>query len=584
MILTALAVVFALWFYPWGAVLFVPLFVFLKKKRWIAIVGVVVVLLAYTSIYRSISMDGQVFKGTVVVDSDGKGYYRGFVPVCSSNVGVLSGTFQMNWHKYHCAVPVKVNTLETPLFRVRSAMENRLGSLQSGSLLNALVLGSPLPLRIQEQAIKTGILHVFAISGLQTTLLMGYVYRWSKNKIATMLLGLVLIIFYGFSASVLRSVLMYGVMLSIPKGRKLGLGGVAAAGLAASCLDPLFFTRTASLLSLLGAAAVVYWGDSKWSSVKISLTLLPASLLFFHSISLLSAFFTVLLVPVFTLLYALGILYVIMPLRLLSYLVDMVGMAILSLHELVELLPAWMLLNFSSREVFVILVSIVLTALLRRWWLPVLTCIALLLLPAQSRVIFLDVGQGSATLVQKGSYGLLIDTSDRAVVLRDVRWYGIRHLGLIISHDDKDHNGMQEQVMLSFHPKIMDPYKGDMISFGPIRAETIWPPPGMVGTDNELSKVIYLPEFNGLITGDVPVAYLPNGDYSFFTVPHHGAKLTELSLTSSVAVISVGKNAYGHPNKDTLRVLESKHMKVYRTDYCGDIIYEQGRVSCPSNR
>jgi len=84
--------------------------------------------------------------------------------------------------------------------------------------------------------------------------------------------------------------------------------------------------------------------------VKISLTLLPASLLFFHSISLLSAFFTVLLVPVFTLLYALGILYVIMPLRLLSYLVDMVGMAILSLHELVELLPAWMLLNFSSRE------------------------------------------------------------------------------------------------------------------------------------------------------------------------------------------------------------------------------------------
>jgi len=84
---------------------------------------------------------------------------------------------------------------------------------------------------------------------------------------------------------------MYGVMLSIPKGRKLGLGGVAAAGLAASCLDPLFFTRTASLLSLLGAAAVVYWGDSKWSSVKISLTLLPASLLFFHSISLLSAFF-----------------------------------------------------------------------------------------------------------------------------------------------------------------------------------------------------------------------------------------------------------------------------------------------------
>jgi len=69
----------------------------------------------------------------------------------------------------------------------------------------------------------------------------------------------------------------------------------------------------------------------------------PAFLSFYFSAR---CFFTVLLVPVFTLLYALGILYVIMPLRLLSYLVDMVGMAILSLHELVELLPAWVLLNF----------------------------------------------------------------------------------------------------------------------------------------------------------------------------------------------------------------------------------------------
>jgi len=29
--------------------------------------------------------------------------------------------------------------------------------------------------------------------------------------------------------------------------------------------------------------------------------------------------------------------------------------------------------------------------------------------------------------------------------------------------------------------KFMDPYKDDVISFGPIRAETVWPPPGMVG-------------------------------------------------------------------------------------------------------
>jgi len=583
MVLTAVAVALSLQFYPWGVASFIPLFFVLKDKRWIALVGIAVMLLGYGSIYKSKSMDGQVFSGTVVVDSDGKGYYAGFVPVCSSKVGVLSGTFQMKWQKYHCAVPVNVNAVKTPLFSLRSAMEDRLTRLKSGSLLNALVLGSPLPVRIQEQAIKTGILHVFAISGLQTTLLMGYVYRWSKNKLTAMLFGLFLIFFYGFSASVLRSVLMYGVMLSIPRGRKLSLGGVAAAGLVASFIDPLFFTRTASLLSLVGAAAVVYWGDAKWSVVKTSFTLLPVSLFFFHSISLLSVVSTVILVPVFTLLYGLGILYLIMPLKLVGMVVDTVGMAILSLHEMVELLPAWLVVNFSSKEVLLILLGVVLTVLLRRWWIPLLTCVAVLLLPAQSRVIFLDVGQGSATLVQKGSYGLLIDTSDKSVVLRDLRWYGVRHLGLIISHDDKDHNGMQEQVIRSFQPEFMDPYKGDVVNFGPIRAEAVWPPREMHGTDNELSKVVYLPQFNGLITGDVPAVYLPNGSYVFFTVPHHGAKLTELNLTSSAGIISVGKNSYGHPKAETLEILEDKGIKVYRTDQCGDIIYERNRFSCAPN-
>jgi len=583
MTLTAVAVALSLQFYPWGVASFIPLFFLLKHKRWIAVVGIVVVLLGYGSIYKSKSMDGQVFSGTVVVDSDGKGYYGGFVPVCSTKVGVLSGTFQMKWQKYHCAVPVNVNAVKTPLFSLRSAMEDRLTQLKSGTLLNALVLGSPLPVRIQEQAIKTGILHVFAISGLQTTLLMGYVYRWSKNKLTAMLFGSFLIFFYGFSASVLRSVLMYGVMLSIPRGRKLSLGGVAAAGLVASFIDPLFFTRTASLLSLVGAAAVVYWGDAKWPVVKTSLTLLPVSLFFFHSISLLSVVSTVILVPVFTLLYALGILYLIMPLKLVGMVVDAVGMAILSLHEMVELLPAWLVVNFSSKEVLLVLLGVALTVLLRRWWIPVLTCVAVLLLPAQSRVIFLDVGQGSATLVQKGSYGLLIDTSDKSVVLRDLRWYGIRHLGLIISHDDKDHNGMQDQVTRSFHPMLMDPYEGDVVNFGPIRAEIVWPPRGMHGTDNELSKVVYLPQFDGLITGDVPAVYLPNGSYGFFTVPHHGAKLTELNLTSSAGIISVGKNSYGHPNAQTLEILEDRGIKVYRTDQCGDIIYERNRFSCSPN-
>ena len=46
-------------------------------------------------------------------------------------------------------------------------------------------------------------------------------------------------------------------------------------------------------------------------------------------------------------------------------------------------------------------------------------------------------------------------------------------------------------------------------------------------------------------------------------------------LMSKYAVISVGKNNYGHPSKQTLSRLEQADEKeVYRTDEHGDIVIE----------
>ena len=68
-------------------------------------------------------------------------------------------------------------------------------------------------------------------------------------------------------------------------------------------------------------------------------------------------------------------------------------------------------------------------------------------------------------------------------------------------------------------------------------------------------------------------------------MPHHGScSPNSVNGTGSLyrfirtfmpdyAVISVGKgNMYGHPNKETLELLEDADVKVYRTDECGDII------------
>ena len=66
-------------------------------------------------------------------------------------------------------------------------------------------------------------------------------------------------------------------------------------------------------------------------------------------------------------------------------------------------------------------------------------------------------------------------------------------------------------------------------------------------------------------------------DVDYIKVPHHGSKngLTESLLNAvepELAVISVGKNSYGHPHKEILKLLEDNNIRVLRTDELGDVV------------
>ena len=60
-------------------------------------------------------------------------------------------------------------------------------------------------------------------------------------------------------------------------------------------------------------------------------------------------------------------------------------------------------------------------------------------------------------------------------------------------------------------------------------------------------------------------------------VGHHGSKTSSskefISVTNpKYTIISVGKNKYGHPNKEVLKILSNS--KIYRTDKNGSIIFK----------
>lgn len=118
-------------------------------------------------------------------------------------------------------------------------------------------------------------------------------------------------------------------------------------------------------------------------------------------------------------------------------------------------------------------------------------------------------------------------------------------------------------------------------------------PTGKIGESKEfgsLELLISLGSFDALLTGDSQIEELNEAQpylskVDIFQVPHHGSKYgidTDIvqKLSPKLAVISVGKNKYGHPSKEVIKILKdlgikqslrSRELKFLRTDEHGDI-------------
>ena len=106
------------------------------------------------------------------------------------------------------------------------------------------------------------------------------------------------------------------------------------------------------------------------------------------------------------------------------------------------------------------------------------------------------------------------------------------------------------------------------------------------GDPNDSSLVIWLRygEFDVWLPGDAGIdteaqyheVLLADDSIDVLKVPHHGSRtgmndrLIDL-LRPKLAVISVGKNTYGHPSADVLQLLAKSHVQLLRTDTHGDV-------------
>lgn len=233
-------------------------------------------------------------------------------------------------------------------------------------------------------------------------------------------------------------------------------------------------------------------------------------------------------------------------------------------------------------------------------------------------VHFIDVGQGDSILIQSGDHDMLVDAGENDqgdTVVTYLHSQGIEKLDYVIgTHPHSDHIGGLDDVINNFsidkvilppveHTtktyedvldaissqglKVTKPVAGDTYKLGDASFQII-APNGNYGDDlNNWSVGIKLTNGDNsfVMCGDAEsqaeadiCASGINLSADVLKLGHHGSKTSTSGaflnkVNPEYAVISCGMgNSYGHPHKETLNKLNSKGVKILRTDEQGTVI------------
>lgn len=231
-----------------------------------------------------------------------------------------------------------------------------------------------------------------------------------------------------------------------------------------------------------------------------------------------------------------------------------------------------------------------------------------------AQVVFLDVGQGDAVHMKSGKYNILLDGGGSIhynVGEKTLKQYllknGIKELDLAAAtHLHTDHFKGLEELTKCYHVEelITEGRAGQKIELGSDSLEILWPNDYDRSLEDEnLNSLIFKATIDGityLITGDITAEgemmllekYKGTGKLKcdVLKIAHHGSEYSSCSefldeVNPEIAIISVGKNNYGHPSQAVLKRLEEKNIKVFRTDEDGavGVRNRKGEIVCSGN-
>jgi len=238
-----------------------------------------------------------------------------------------------------------------------------------------------------------------------------------------------------------------------------------------------------------------------------------------------------------------------------------------------------------------------------------------------ARIYFLNVGQGDATLITAGDHQILVDGGPDGSVIRELSkimpaWdrtldlvvlthpqadhltglfsvldrYSVKEILAAFSDYDSSLNGEWLKAARQSGAQLNYADSSDDYYFGNLYIDTLLPLNSSAQSPdiNEDSVILRVngESFSVLMMGDAGFAtedhlfnIYPQMSADILKVGHHGSKYSSSvgfleRINSDSAVVSVGKNSYGHPAPETLDRLIAVGAKVYRTDKSGTVKFD----------
>jgi len=246
-----------------------------------------------------------------------------------------------------------------------------------------------------------------------------------------------------------------------------------------------------------------------------------------------------------------------------------------------------------------------------------------------TRVVFLDVGQGDATLISQGSHQILIDGGPDGTVLMEQLGaqmpFWDRNIEIVIAtHPDGDHidglvsvfknysvdqfwhttAGKETSVYRTLNHYVKNEsgveeiiaYKGLRADIGDgVKLDVIYPfindmkdvediNDSSIATLLTIDKEVFY--FGGDLTSTIENKLPVNDNITVLKASHHGSKSStdEAFLQKTLprdVIISVGvDNRYGHPHKEVIENILSVGAQIFRTDKNGTIVYKCVEKKC----